>query len=207
MDFIASLDFKKYPDGLIPTIIQHEASGKVLMLGFSSEESLKLSDETRVATFFSRSKKALWKKGETSGHILEIKSIHFDCDDDTLLFKCIPHGPTCHTGRDSCFFKGEEFSTQAEVLFSIYDTIKKRKAGETHNSSYVSSLFESGLDRIAQKVGEEAVETVIAAKNDDKDEFIGEFSDLLFHMMVLLEEKGVSMRDIMDKFEERNKKS
>jgi len=198
-----SLDFSKYSDNLIPTIIQDKSNGKVLMLGFSSEEAYNKSKETRFATFFSRSKNRLWTKGEESGNTLKIESIKYDCDKDTLLYICTPNGPTCHTGKTSCFFSNEE-KTDAELLWGVYETVLARKIDAPKNS-YVASLYKEGLDRIIQKVGEEAVETVIAAKNDDKEEFIGEFADLLFHMMVLLSEKEIDLSEIVAKFKSRIK--
>ena len=198
-----SLNFSKYSDNLIPTIIQDKTSGKVLMLGFSSEEAYEKSKETRNATFFSRSKNRLWMKGEESGNTLKIESIKYDCDQDTLLYICTPNGPTCHTGSDSCFFSNED-KTDAELLWGVYETVLSRKI-DAPEGSYVASLYKDGLDRIIQKVGEEAVETVIAAKNDDKDEFIGEFADLLFHMMVLLSAKEITLAEIVAKFKSRIK--
>lgn len=203
-----SLNFAKYTDNLIPTIIQNKTDGKVLMLGFSSEESYQTTKETRLATFFSRSKNSLWTKGEESGNTLQIESIKYDCDEDSLLYICTPNGPTCHTGETSCFFRDEEnteksvYKTDAELLWGVYNTVLQRKINAPEDS-YVAYLYKEGLDRIAQKVGEEAIETVIAAKNDDKDEFIGEFSDLLFHMMVLLSEKEIDLGEIVVKFKSR----
>lgn len=199
-----TLNFSKYSDGLIPTIVQDIQSGKVLMLGFSNEESLKKTKETKKATFFSRSHNALWTKGETSGNFLEVQAIKSDCDDDSLLFLCIPTGPTCHTGAESCFFEGDNASVELETLWEVYRTILKRKEQMPENS-YVASLFREGNDRIIQKVGEEAIETVIASKNEDTQEFIGEFADLLFHMLVLLCAKDISFSEIMKKFEARKK--
>ncbi len=196
-----SLNFTKYSDNLIPTIIQDKTSGKVLMLGFSSEEAYNVSKETRNATFFSRSKNRLWTKGEESGNTLQIESIKYDCDEDTLLYICTPNGPTCHTGNISCFFNNED-KTDAELLWGIYNTVLSRKI-DAPKDSYVASLYDEGLDRIIQKVGEEAIETVIAAKNEDKEEFIGEFSDLLFHMMVLLSAKEITLSEIVAKFKSR----
>ncbi len=201
-----SLNFSKYSDNLIPTIIQSKTSGKVLMLGFSSAEAYEKSKETRNATFFSRSKNRLWTKGEESGNFLKIESIKYDCDEDTLLYICTPTGPTCHTGKDSCFFNNvdNKEKTDAELLWGVYETVLDRK-NNAPEGSYVASLYKDGLDRIIQKVGEEAVETVIAAKNEDKDEFIGEFADLLFHMMVLLSEKEITLTEIVAKFKSRIK--
>lgn len=198
------LDFSKYSDGLIPTIVQHAHSGKVLMLGFSSKESIQKTKELNQATFFSRSKNRIWTKGETSGDFLEMAAIKSDCDHDSLLFLCVPTGNTCHTGQESCFFEGDITKTHAEVLFGLYNTIIDRKQ-TMPKGSYVASLFAEGKDRIIQKVGEEAIETVIAAKNDNAEEFIGEFSDLLFHMMVLLSEKDIPLERIIQKLQSRMK--
>ncbi len=196
------LHFSKYPDELIPTVVQHASSGKVLMLGFSSKQSLEKTKKSRIAHFFSRSRKCLWQKGETSGDFLRIVSIKHDCDDDTLLFLVIPDGNVCHTGKETCFFTGEGGMTDAEIIWDVFSTILSRQTSPVQDS-YVHSLFLEGLDRIAQKVGEEAIETVIASKNENKEEFIGEASDLLFHLMVLLAEKKVSLHHISQKFKER----
>ena len=198
-----SLDFSKYSDNLIPTIIQDKSSGKVLMLGFSSAEAYEKSKKTRLATFFSRSKNRLWTKGEESGNTLKIESIKYDCDEDTLLYVCTPTGPACHTGEYSCFFNNDD-KTDAELLWGVYETVVARKI-DAPEGSYVASLYKDGLDRIIQKVGEEAIETVIAAKNNNKEEFIGEFADLLFHMMVLLSEKEIDLSEIVAKFKSRIK--
>lgn len=203
---VKNLDFTRYQDSLVPTVVQDSRNGKILMVGFCNEEALEKTEKTRKATFFSRSKKQLWTKGEISGNTLEVQTIKYDCDADTLLFLALPNGPTCHTGKTSCFFNGESGSTDAEKLWKTYETILERKSSETKEDSYVQYLFTRGLDRIAQKVGEEAIETVIASKNNDTDDFIGEFSDLLFHMMVLLAEKNIPLSDIVTKFEERDGK-
>lgn len=201
---IEKIDFKKYENNLVPAVVQDARSGKILMVGFCNEESLKKTQETRKATFFSRSKNALWTKGEISGNTLEVKTIKYDCDADTLLFLAYPNGPTCHTGKNSCFFNGEEGRTDAEILWNTYETVLARKSEKIDEKSYVQYLYQKGLDRIAQKVGEEAIETVIASKNDNRDEFVGEFSDLLFHMMVLLSQKEISFTEIIAKFESRS---
>lgn len=198
------LDFSKYSDGLIPTIVQDIHSGKVLMLGFSNNESLEITKKEGKATFFSRSKNRLWTKGETSGNFLYPKGIKYDCDGDSLLFLCEAVGPTCHTGAESCFFEGDTTKTDAEIFWEIYHTILQRKK-DLPEGSYVASLFAEGRDRIIQKVGEEAIETVISAKNNNDPDFIGEFSDLFFHMMVLLAEKNIPLSLIAEKFESRKK--
>ncbi len=203
---ISSLQFEKYSDGLIPAVAQDATSGKVLMVGFCNAQAVQKTLDTRKATFFSRSKNELWTKGEISGNFLSVKTVKFDCDADTLLFLCTPNGPTCHTGKTSCFFNGEEGSTDAELLWKTYQTVLARKSEPENSESYVQYLYQKGLDKIAQKVGEEAVETVIASKNDNREEFVGEFSDLLFHMMVLLAEKDVSLTEIVARFDERKGK-
>jgi len=204
---IEKIDFEKYENGLVPAVVQDARSGKVLMVGFCNTESLQKTLETRKATFFSRSKNALWTKGEISGNFLTVKTVKFDCDADTLLFLAEPTGPTCHTGEKSCFFNGEEGRTDAEILWSTYETVLARKNEKADEKSYVQYLYSKGLDRIAQKVGEEAIETVIASKNDDRDEFVGEFSDLLFHMMVLLSQKEIPFTEIIQKFDSRKGKA
>ncbi len=203
---IEKIDFEKYENGLVPAVVQDARSGKVLMVGFCNTESLQKTLETRKATFFSRSKNALWTKGEISGNFLTVKTVKFDCDADTLLFLAEPTGPTCHTGEKSCFFNGEEGRTDAEILWSTYETVLARKNEKADEKSYVQYLYSKGLDRIAQKVGEEAIETVIASKNDNRDEFVGEFSDLLFHMMVLLSQKEIPFTEIIQKFDSRKGK-
>ena len=203
---IEKIDFEKYENGLVPAVVQDTRSGKVLMVGFCNTESLQKTLETRKATFFSRSKNALWTKGEISGNFLTVKTVKFDCDADTLLFLAEPTGPTCHTGEKSCFFNGEEGRTDAEILWSTYETVLARKNEKADEKSYVQYLYSKGLDRIAQKVGEEAIETVIASKNNDRDEFVGEFSDLLFHMMVLLSQKEIPLTEIIQKFDSRKGK-
>ena len=222
---IQNIDFKKYENNLVPAVVQDATSGKVLMVGFCNEEALEKTEKTRKATFFSRSKNALWTKGEISGNFLQVKTIKYDCDADTLLFLAYPNGPTCHTGEISCFFRGEEGRTDAEILWSTYETVLQRKKEfiseqdeisknpeiseelEKPGKSYVKYLYKKGLDRIAQKVGEEAIETVIASKNNDRDEFVGEFSDLLFHMMVLLSQKEIPLTEIIAKFDNRKGKA
>jgi len=219
---IQNIDFKKYENNLVPAVVQDATSGKVLMVGFCNEEALEKTEKTRKATFFSRSKNALWTKGEISGNFLQVKTIKYDCDADTLLFLAYPNGPTCHTGEISCFFRGEEGRTDAEILWSTYETVLQRKkefiSEQDKNSeiskntkqdekSYVKYLYKKGLDRIAQKVGEEAIETVIASKNNNRDDFVGEFSDLLFHMMVLLSQKDIPLTEIVAKFDDRKGKA
>jgi phosphoribosyl-ATP pyrophosphohydrolase/phosphoribosyl-AMP cyclohydrolase len=195
-----NIDLKKYSDGLVPAIIQDVATGDVLMLGFMNAEAIAKTKETGRVTFFSRSKDRLWTKGETSGNVLEVVAILSDCDNDTLLIRARPNGPICHKGTATCF--GNVEHSNFSVLTEIESVIKDRR-DHPIESSYVSKLFAQGINRIAQKVGEEAIETVIAAKDDDLEAFKSEAADLLFHYLVLLQEKGVEFRDILGVLEER----
>ncbi|MGB3006336.1 MAG: bifunctional phosphoribosyl-AMP cyclohydrolase/phosphoribosyl-ATP diphosphatase HisIE [Chitinophagaceae bacterium] len=193
-------DFSKYPDGLVPIIIQDFTTQKVLMLGFMNEDALNKSKQEGKVTFFSRSKQRLWTKGETSGNFLFIKEILTDCDNDTLLIKVEPAGPVCHTGADTCFNeKNSAFSL--EILEKII-ILRKNNPSE---ASYTSSLFSKGINKIAQKVGEEAVELIIESKDNDEDLFLGEAADLLFHYMVLLRAKGYYLSNVIEKLESRHK--
>ncbi len=195
-----SPDFSKYNDGLIPVIIQDHITQKVLMLGFMNEEALRKTEKENKVTFYSRSKQRLWTKGETSGNFLFVKDISIDCDNDTLLIKAEPTGPVCHTGADSCFNE----SNSAFTLEMLERVIANRKDNPAE-SSYTSSLFTNGINKIAQKVGEEAVELIIESKDDDKDKFLGEAADLLFHYLVLLQAKGYSLKDVTDVLGHRHK--
>jgi phosphoribosyl-ATP pyrophosphohydrolase/phosphoribosyl-AMP cyclohydrolase len=193
-------DFAKYSDGLIPAIIQDNSTQKVLMLGFMSEEAFIKTQKEGKVTFYSRSRQRLWTKGETSGNFLLVKGILTDCDNDTLLIKVEPSGPVCHTGADTCFNEiNNEFSLQ-----KLEQVIADRKANPT-DSSYTSSLFAKGINKIAQKVGEEAVELVIESKDSDKEKFLGEAADLLFHYLILLQAKGFSLNDVTKTLAERHK--
>ncbi|MFC7523954.1 bifunctional phosphoribosyl-AMP cyclohydrolase/phosphoribosyl-ATP diphosphatase HisIE [Parapedobacter sp. GCM10030251] len=193
------LDFEK-SGGLIPVIIQDAQTLEVLMLGYMNEEAWQKTQSDRRVTFFSRSKNRLWTKGEESGHFLEVISTHIDCDHDTLLIKAQPKGPTCHTGSRSCF--RTEFNQN--FIFELADIIANRYEFPTADS-YVNRLRQRGLNKIAQKVGEEAVETVIAALAEDDADFINETSDLVFHLLVLLKEKGVSLETIAKNLESRHR--
>ena len=195
------LDFQK-SGGLIPAIIQDAKTGKVLMLGYMNEESLKRTEETGKVTFYSRSKDRLWTKGEESGNFLHLVSIAPDCDNDTLLVKVNPEGPTCHTGADTCW--NEENKTDIAFLAYLQNFIKKRY-DEMPEGSYTTTLFRKGINRMAQKVGEEAVETVIEATNGTEEGFLYEASDLMFHLIVLLTSKGYSLTDIAKELEKRHK--
>jgi phosphoribosyl-ATP pyrophosphohydrolase/phosphoribosyl-AMP cyclohydrolase len=185
-----NVDFNK-GDGLIPAIIQHYATKTVLMLGYMNEEALAITKKTGKVTFFSRSKKRLWTKGEESGNFLLLKSIAVDCDRDTLLIQAEPIGPTCHTGTDTCFGNTGAIG----FVHQLQRIIEDRKANPSEKS-YTSSLFEKGINKIAQKVGEEAIETVIEAKDDNDELFLNESADLLFHYLVLLTAKGKSLKDV-----------
>lgn len=186
------IDFEKM-GGLIPAIIQDSATSKVLMLGFMNEEAYTKTKETGMVTFFSRTRNTLWTKGETSGHFLKVVSVLIDCDNDTLLIKAIPAGPVCHTGKDTCF--GEKNNEDIMFLKFLQDFIEQRRQ-EMPEGSYTTSLFNKGVNRMAQKVGEEAVETVIEATNGTEDGFIYEASDLVYHLIVLLTSKGLRLEDL-----------
>jgi phosphoribosyl-AMP cyclohydrolase / phosphoribosyl-ATP pyrophosphohydrolase len=196
------IDFTKYPDGLVPAIIQDDATGKVLMLGFMNEAAVAKTQELQKVTFFSRSKNRLWTKGEESGNYLLLKDIKVDCDCDTLLIKVTPLGPTCHTGTDTCW---GETNSNDNFLLQLEQIIINRKNNPS-DKSYTSSLFEKGINKIAQKVGEEAVELVIEAKDDNRDLFLGEAADLLFHYMILLQAKRFSLDDVIDVLKKRHNK-
>lgn len=198
---ITQLDFEKM-GGLVPAIIQDSATQKVLMLGFMNEEALRQTVDTGKVTFFSRTKGRLWTKGEQSGNFLHVKSIRQDCDHDTLLIKAEPCGPVCHTGADTCF--GEKNEDDFLFIQYLQDFIEKRKS-EMPEGSYTTTLFRSGVNRMAQKVGEEAVETVIEATNGTDDRLIYEASDLLYHLIVLLTSKGYRIEDLARELKKRHK--
>ncbi len=193
-------DFSKYADGLIPVIIQDASTGKVLMLGYMNEEALIKTQTEKQVTFFSRSKQRLWTKGETSNNFLLVDEILIDCDNDTLLIKATPTGPVCHTGADTCFNE----NNSSFSLERLEEIIADRK-NNFSESSYTSSLFAKGINKIAQKVGEEAVELVIESKDDNKEKFLGEAADLLFHYLVLLQAKNYKLNDIIEVLSERHK--
>ena len=194
------VDFSKYSDGLVPAVVQDFATSKVLMLGFMNEEALKKTEETAKVTFYSRSKKRLWTKGEESGNFLQLKQILIDCDNDTLLIKALPAGPVCHTGADTCW---SEKNHSADFLYYLEDIIKLRRIS-TDNTSYVKSLFDKGINKMAQKVGEEAVELVIESKDVNQQLFLGEAADLLFHYLILLQAKDCSLADVVQVLEQRH---
>ncbi len=197
-----NVDFSKYTDGLVPAIVQDNTTGKVLMLGFMNEAALAKTQELNKVTFFSRSKNRLWTKGEESGNFLLLKSISSDCDEDSLLIKVDPVGPVCHTGTDTCW---SEKNSTTNFLFELEKIIIDRKNNPSEKS-YTSSLFEKGINKIAQKVGEEAVELVIEAKDNDADLFKNEAADLLFHYLILLQAKGHSLSEIQDILISRHQK-
>ncbi len=195
-------DFKK-GNGLLPAVIQDVTTGKVLMLGYMNEEALEKTRKEGKVTFWSRSKERLWTKGETSGNFLLAEEIMIDCDRDTILVKAVPQGPTCHTGADTCF--NESNSSRTGFIDQLRQIIKDRKENPS-DKSYTASLFAKGINKVAQKVGEEAVELVIEAKDDNKDLFMGEAADLLFHYLVLLEAKGYSLDEVIGVLEQRHQK-
>lgn len=197
------IDFKKYKDGLVPAIIQDVVTRQVLMLGFMNKLAYDKTILTGKVTFFSRTKKRLWTKGEESGNFLKLVSIKNDCDNDSLLIKVKPKGPTCHTGSDTCW--NENNKQYFGFLSELENVIKSRRVNSDSEKSYVASLFESGINKIAQKVGEEAVETIIEAKDNDDNLFLNESADLLFHYLVLLQAKGYSLKDIAKVLEGRHK--
>lgn len=188
--------------GLIPAIIQDNNTNKVLMLGFMNEEAYETTKQTGKVTFFSRTRGCLWTKGETSGNTLQVVSILVDCDNDTLLVKAIPAGPVCHKGTDTCF--GEKNSEEILFLKYLQNFIERRRQ-EMPEGSYTTSLFQKGVNRMAQKVGEEAVETVIEATNGTEEGFIYEASDLLYHLIVLLTSKGLTLDDLAKELKKRHK--
>ena len=195
-----NIDFDKYADGLVPVIIQDNHTQRVLMLGFMNAEALQMTMETGKVTFYSRTKKRLWTKGEESGNFLELKSIASDCDNDTLLIKAHPLGPVCHTGSDTCW---NERNHPEDFLLYLEDIIQLRKECNDENS-YVRQLFSKGINKIAQKVGEEAVELVIEAKDNDEEKFLNEAADLLFHYLVLLNSKGFNLQNVKDILKQRH---
>lgn len=195
------LDFEKM-GGLIPAIVQDNNTNKVLMLGFMNEEAYETTRETGKVTFFSRTKNRIWMKGETSGNTLQVVSILVDCDSDTLLIKAIPAGPVCHTGADTCF--GEKNTEDILFLKYLQNFIERRRQ-EMPEGSYTTSLFTKGVNRMAQKVGEEAVETVIEATNGTEEGFIYEASDLVYHLIVLLTSKGLRLEDLAKELKKRHK--
>ena len=197
-----NIDFNKM-NGLVPTIVQDALSGKVLMQGFMNEEAFAKTQETGKVTFFSRSKDRLWTKGETSGNFLEVVSIKGDCDGDSILIQANPKGPVCHTGADTCW---DEVNTSKTGFIDQLRAIIKDRKNNPSDKSYTASLFAKGINKVAQKVGEEAVEIVIEAKDDHKELFLGEAADLLYHYLVLLEAKGYELDEVMEVLIQRHQK-
>jgi len=196
------VDFQKSADGLVPAIVQDAATLKVLMLGYMNQESLDKTLEEGKVTFFSRSRQRLWTKGEESGNFLHLQDIRVDCDSDTLLIKVNPVGVVCHTGADTCW---EEANVSNDFLCKLESIINDRKNNPADNS-YTSTLFAKGINKIAQKVGEEAVEVVIEAKDDNEELFLNESADLLFHYLVLLSAKGYQLADVLAILQQRHNK-
>ena len=195
-----NLDFSKNKDGLVPAIIQDNTTHNVLMLGYLNQQSLSLTLSTDVVHFYSRTKQRIWKKGEESGNELKVVSLKEDCDKDTVLIKVNPVGPVCHKGDDTCF---EDSNDSDDFISTLENIIQERKINPS-DSSYVSSLFKKGTNKIAQKVGEEAVELVIEAKDDNDNLFLNESADLLFHYLILLQEKGYKINDVVNVLKNRN---
>ncbi len=201
MTDISTLDFEKL-NGIIPAVVTDCHTGQVLMVGFMNKEAAELTITGGKVTFFSRTKNRLWTKGETSGNYLYVKKVLTDCDSDTLLIEADPAGNTCHLNRYSCF--GVEKKESSDWLYELYALVKKRKI-EMPEGSYTTKLFQKGTNRIIQKVGEEAIETVIAAKNRDKEEIINEVSDLFYHIMVMLAEQEIEFSEVVRNLEKRHK--
>ena len=197
------IDFNKNNDGLVPAVIQDSETKNVLMLGYMNEEAFLTTKKTKKVTFFSRSKQRLWTKGEESGNFLELVDIKLDCDQDTLLVLVKPYGPTCHKGTDTCW--GDKNEEIPGFLSELEKVICDRKNNPENEKSYVASLFRSGMNKIAQKVGEEAVEVVIEAKDDNEMLFLNESADLLFHYLILLQAKGYSLQHVIEILKARHK--
>ena len=196
------IDFSKTNNKLIPAIIQDDETKSVLMLGYMNKDSIDKTKKTKKVTFYSRSKKRLWTKGEESGNYLNFISMKIDCDNDTLLIKAKPDGPTCHEGLDTCWKENNYISYG--FLSDLEKVIEDRYNDINNKKSYISSLFKEGINKIAQKVGEEAVETIIEVKNNEKERFLNESADLLFHLLILLKAKGVKFDDVISVLKSRN---
>ena len=193
---LSRLDWNK-GDGLLPAVVQHWLTGEVLMLGYMNAEALAQTLRTQQVTFFSRSKGRLWTKGESSGHVLRLKSMRADCDADTLLVQAEPHGPTCHLGTSSCFGETPQVAPPLGFLASL-DRLVERREAERPEGSYTTRLFEAGVRRIAQKVGEEGVETALAGVSQNDEQLLGESADLVYHLTVLLHARGLSLADAVE---------
>ncbi|MBE3907534.1 bifunctional phosphoribosyl-AMP cyclohydrolase/phosphoribosyl-ATP diphosphatase HisIE [Vibrio parahaemolyticus] len=191
-------------DGLVPAIVQDFQSSQVLMMGYMNQDALAKTGETGQVTFFSRTKERLWTKGETSGNVLQLVNISLDCDNDTLLVRVNPIGPTCHTGTTTCWDGDAQEESQMVWLHQLEQLLAARKSADP-DSSYTASLYASGTKRISQKVGEEGVEVALAATSGDKAELVCESADLIYHLLVLLQDQGLSMNDVVNKLKERHK--
>ena len=198
-----NIDFSKNTDGLVPAIIQDSETKTVLMLGFMNAEAYQKTVDTKKVTFYSRTKQRLWTKGEESGNFLNLIDIKNDCDNDTLLIQVKPEGPTCHKGTDTCW--ADENKADYGFISNLEDTIQLRRENADSEKSYVASLFKLGMNKIAQKVGEEAIEVVIEAKDDNDDLFLSESADLLFHYLILLQAKGFKLNDVVEVLKSRQK--
>jgi len=196
-----NVNFSKSPDGLVPAVIQDSATAKVLMLGYMNQEALDRTMAGGKVTFFSRSKQRLWTKGEESGNFLLLRHIAVDCDQDTLLIKAEPLGPVCHTGADTCW---DEKNHREDFLAVLEEVIQQRRREGSPDTSHIARLFSKGINKIAQKVGEEAVELVIEAKDHDDGLFLNEAADLLFHYLILLNAKGFNLQDVVQVLEKRH---
>ncbi|MGR5501707.1 bifunctional phosphoribosyl-AMP cyclohydrolase/phosphoribosyl-ATP diphosphatase HisIE [Vibrio sp. DNB22_10_4] len=202
-DLTQRIDWEKV-DGMVPAIVQDFQSSQVLMMGYMNPAALEKTLDTEQVTFLSRTKSRLWTKGETSGNVLQLKNISLDCDNDTLLVKVDPIGPTCHTGTTTCFDGDPQEESQMVWLHQLEQLLAARKDADPE-SSYTASLYARGTKRISQKVGEEGVEVALAATSGDKDELVCESADLIYHLMVLLQDQGLSMNDVVNKLKERHK--
>ena len=202
---IESLDFAK-GDGLLPVVVQHAGTGAVLMLGYMNSEALHETFSRRHVVFFSRSKQRLWEKGETSGHFLELESVRTDCDRDTLLVTAWPHGPVCHVGTTTCFGDAATSTAERFAFLSTLETVIAKRAAEQPEGSYTARLFAQGPKRIAQKVGEEGVEVALAAVTEPDDKLISESADLVFHLLVLLKKRGLSLENVVAELAARHAK-
>ncbi|WP_217517122.1 bifunctional phosphoribosyl-AMP cyclohydrolase/phosphoribosyl-ATP diphosphatase HisIE [Vibrio metschnikovii] len=199
---VERIDWQKV-DGLIPAIVQDFDSSQVLMMGYMNPEALEVTLTTKQVTFYSRSKQRLWTKGETSGHVLQLRNLALDCDQDTLLVKVNPIGPTCHTGTTTCWDGDSQEESQMVWLHQLEQLLAARQSADPE-SSYTASLYASGTKRIAQKVGEEGVEVALAAATGDKAELISESADLIYHLLVLLQDQGLALSDVIDKLKQRH---
>ena len=201
---LKQLDWNKDPTGLLPAIVQDYQTGRVLMLGFMNQEALNKTLDTKQVTFFSRSKQRLWTKGETSGHVLQLIDVHVDCDNDTLLVTAEPIGPTCHTGTITCF--GDEPVTAAERIsfLSKLEAVIAQRIADKPEGSYTARIWERGITRMAQKVGEEGVEVALAAATQEEDRLVSESADLVYHLALLLKSRNLSLVDVVRELEQRH---